>query len=257
MSHPKRSVRSRLLLGVLATAVAAALAGAGAAPASAAPSRHHVLTYAALGDSYAAGQSSDCTHTATSYPLLLDRLRSIRLVQDLTCAGATSEVVRLGQVPALRSGVKLVTVTVGGNDLDVAGLAAVCAPDPSSVACQTGIATRQQALPALYVSLQATIAAIGTAAPRARILVTGYPSLVSTGPIAVATQALDSTIRSATLSASTCQNRVRYVDVQFTGHTLDSADPWFNSTGPDAFHPTAAGQRAYARAIAAALHHHR
>jgi lysophospholipase L1-like esterase len=41
----------------------------------------------------------------------------------------------------------------------------------------------------------------------------------------------------------------------FTGHTLDSAHPWFFASGPDAFHPTPAGERAYARAIARVLHH--
>jgi lysophospholipase L1-like esterase len=244
-----------LLIGLVASLSAVALAGAGAAPASASPASHRALSYAALGDSYAAGQAVDCTHPPTSYPVLLDRLRSVALVQDLACAGATTEAVQVGQVPALRHGVKLVTITVGANDLDLTGLAAACAPDPSSVACQTAILTREQALPALAGRIAATVATVAAAAPRARILVTGYAPLVSTGPLLTATRALNATIRLGALSVASCRTRVRYVDVVFTGHTLDSAHPWFFAAGPDAFHPTPAGERAYARAIATALHH--
>jgi lysophospholipase L1-like esterase len=255
MPRPPRPLRSRLLVGLVATLSAIALAGAGAAPASAAPAGHRSISYAAIGDSYAAGQATDCTHPATGYPLLLDRLRSVRLVQDLTCAGATTAAVLSGQVPALGHHVRLVTITAGANDLDVAGLAAVCAPDPSSVQCGTAILARQQGLPALAVSIAATVRAVAAAAPRATIVITGYAPLASSGPILAATQALNATIRAAALSAGPCASRVRYVDVRFTGHTLDSAHPWFFAAGPDAFHPTPAGERAYARAIAATLHH--
>ena len=248
------STGARVRTGVLAAVLAIGIGGAGAAPASAAPSSHDAITYAAVGDSYAAGQSRDCTHTATSYPLLLDRLRGIDLVQNTTCAGATTADVGTSQLAALPRDVRLVTVTVGANDLDVAGLVQVCVPDASSPACQTAILTRQAHLPALFASLQATFAAIATTAPRAKIVVTGYAPLVSTGPIYSATQALNDVIRNAALSLARCDVHIRYVDVQFTGHTLDSPDPWFTAAGPDPFHPTAAGELAYARAIAAALH---
>jgi lysophospholipase L1-like esterase len=254
MSRVVRPLRSRLIIGLVATLSAVALAGAGAAPATAAPVQQ-ALSYAALGDSYATGQATDCTHPATSYPLQLDRLRSVLLVQDLACAGATTDAARVGQVPALRHGVKLVTITVGANDLDIAGLLAICAPDPSSAACQAAVLTREQALPTLASRIAATVAAVAAEAPRARILVTGYAPLVSSGPLLDGTQALNATIRSAALSVASCRARVRYVDVEFTGHTLDSAHPWFFAAGRDAFHPTPAGERAYARAIARVLHH--
>ena len=47
-----------------------------------------------------------------------------------------------------------------------------------------------------------------------------------------------------------------YVDVteQFEGHGIGSSDdPFINATGADAFHPNAAGYRAYAKAISAAI----
>ena len=44
------------------------------------------------------------------------------------------------QLSALNKGTRVVTLTVGGNDLSVAGIAAACAPGPSP-ACQTAINT--------------------------------------------------------------------------------------------------------------------
>jgi hypothetical protein len=46
-----------------------------------------------------------------------------------------------------------------------------------------------------------------------------------------------------------------YVDVtaQFAQHGIGSPVPFINATGPDAFHPNAAGYRAYADAIFDAL----
>jgi lysophospholipase L1-like esterase len=43
------------------------------------------------------------------------------------------------------------------------------------------------------------------------------------------------------------------VTAAFAGHGIGSPDPWINATGPDAFHPTAAGYTAYTAAIRAAL----
>jgi lysophospholipase L1-like esterase len=150
--------------------------------------------------------------------------------------------------------VRLVTVTVGANDLDVAGLAQICAAAPSSADCQAAILERQAQFPELFASLRATFSAIAATAPKARIIVTGYAPLTSSGPIFIATQALNAVIRNAVLSVATAGAKIRFVDVQFTGHTLDSPDPWFAAAGPDAFHPTAAGEFEYAESIAVALH---
>ena len=39
----------------------------------------------------------------------------------------------------------------------------------------------------------------------------------------------------------------------FGGHGIGSAEPFINSTGPEAFHPNIHGNRAYAKAISAQL----
>ena len=247
---------SRLVAATLATLAAVGLTMGTAMSASAStwPDQDgRVLRYVALGDSYAAGQATDCTHTASSYPLLLDRLRSVDLVRDVTCAGATTATVIATQVGAVDRSVSLVTVTVGANDLNVAGLQAVCAANPASDSCTAAIQADEQQLPALYANLAATYSLIAAASPKATILVTGYAPLVSTGPLFLAEQALDATIQSAVTSVAAAGVHIRYVDVTFAGHTADSPDPWFNLSGPNIFHPTWQGNLAYAAAIARSL----
>src|SRR4051812_38395014 len=249
-----RSARSRMLAGLAALLVSAGLAVGPALPAAAHTGAHrHVLTYVALGDSYAAGQASDCSHTASSYPRRLDALRRVKLLRDASCASATTSIVRRTQLRALTPGVRLVTVTVGANDLDVLGLAGVCAPAPSSFACATALQTRAVELPVLFRRLTATYRAIATRAPRAETLVAGYPALAASGPLSLAQATLNATIRSAVVVAAATGVHIRYVDVQFRGHTVDSPDPWFVLSGPEVFHPNAAGDAAIAASLARAL----
>lgn len=248
-------VRSRSVMLALAALAAVGLTVGTAMPASASPwpDPHGELRYVALGDSYAAGQATDCSHASFSYPLLLDRLPKVDLVSDVSCAGATTSDVITGQLGAVNPSVSLVTVTVGANDLDVVGLEAVCAPDPTSAACAAAIQARQAQLPGLFANLVKTYSLIAAASPGATILVTGYAPLVSTGPLAAAEQALNSTIQGAVTTAASAGAHIRYVPVAFTGHTVGTAYPWFYLSGPNIFHPTWQGDVAYAAAIAGAL----
>lgn len=148
---------------------------------------------------------------------------------------------------------RLVTITVGANDLGLTGLAAACTPDPNAPACVQAIAEAATGLPQLTQDLAATYAAVAAAAPKATIVVTGYAPLVSSGPIYEATRALNLAIQSAVAAVAAGGADIIHVDVAFTGHTLDSGDPWFFISGPNAFHPTPEGERAYADAIAAAI----
>jgi lysophospholipase L1-like esterase len=248
-------VRLRLIAGLAVLLSSGGLVAGSALPAAADTASHsHVLTYVALGDSYAAGQATDCTHTASSYPRRLDALHRIKLLRDVTCASATTSTLRATQLSALNPGVKLVTVTVGANDLDLTALAASCTPVPTSVACLSAIQAGEAELPGLFASLTATYAAIADRAPKAEILVTGYPALLSSGPIATAEEALNATVQAAVAAAAARTGAdIRYVAVDFTGHTLDSPDPWFVVSGPNSFHPNAAGDRAIADALAQAV----
>jgi lysophospholipase L1-like esterase len=272
-----------LLLTIVATVAGLALLTTQPA---AAGSRHRTLSYVALGDSYAAGQGAGayrnaCLQSRFGYPALLDRKTKASLRADATCTGATTSDVISDQVLSLDRRVRLVTLTVGGNDLDVAGVAAACAPGPSapgpsapgpSAECQGAIDAALALLApqpggsVLAGRLATTYATVAAAAPRAQILVTGYPYLFEppdpnapNAPTILAinnaTTALNTTIRASVGAAAAAGANIVFVDVTagFDGHGIGSPHPYFVTTGPDAFHPTAKGYRVYATALREAL----
>jgi lysophospholipase L1-like esterase len=236
---------------------------AGAPPATAAPTAP-VEQYVALGDSYAAGQGAgpylnDCHQSNNGYPALLGAVQGVSLVRNATCSGATTGDVNTTQISSLNGETTLVTLTVGGNDLNAVRVAATCITVP--FACKAAVNAARLRLPALAVKLKATYARIAAAAPSARILVTGYPALFETpvsdpfdmvASLNAATTAMNATIQGAVSLAG--QNFL-FVDVTsaFAGHGIGSADPWINSAGADALHPNAAGYIAYKNALQAVL----
>ena len=244
----------------------------GALPVSAATPR--TLQYVALGDSYAAGQGTgsylnSCLQSDEGYPGLLDARKHLHLRANASCTGATTFDVVETQLSALNKGTRVVTLTVGGNDLSVASIAAACASGPSP-ACQTAINTALSLLatpPGVLAGRLASVyAAVAAAAPRAVILVTGYPYLfeppAANDPNAAtivainnATTALNATIQRTVTAARSAGLNTQYVDVTtaFAGHGIGSPVPYINATGPDAFHPNDAGYAAYAAAVSSAL----
>jgi lysophospholipase L1-like esterase len=272
--------RAARFTGVLA---ALAIAGLTAAPASA----DRFNSYAALGDSYAAGQGAGpyvdaCLRSNHGYPVLLDAARKISLAENAACSGATTSTVRATQIPSLNRKVDLVTVTAGGNDLDSIGALEICTVDPGQ-ACITALKQRAAVLqtaltdPAaspFFQDLLAMLNDVKAKAPRADIYVTGYPLLFEPGAIPAAaqinglTQQLNAVIAKAARQADGGRSKVNYVDVTraFAGHGIGSAQPWIAvppqlctptaicGTLTEAFHPTADGYtNGYAASIQAAL----
>ncbi|MBA3528149.1 MAG: lipase, partial [Propionibacteriaceae bacterium] len=175
-------------LASLATILLAAtgLVAGGTLPAAA--HNQGTINYAALGDSYAAGQGAgayrnDCLQSTNGYPALLDAVKRVKLRRNLSCTGATTQNVIDGQLSALNPGIRLVTLTVGANDLHVGDVAAACSLGPVP-ACQAAIEGARALLAAppggvsvLAARLATTYASVAAAAPKALILVTGYPYL--------------------------------------------------------------------------------
>jgi lysophospholipase L1-like esterase len=266
------SARGRVV-SCLATA-AVALAGfvtVGALPASGAPS---VVEYVALGDSYAAGWGAPpadpedpCQRSAQGYPTLLDDAQKrIELEVNAACKGAKTADVINTQLSALNSDTRLVTLTVGGNDLNVADVAATCTtPGVTAVQCITDIqnAVAPAKLQALYDALTDLYAKVAAGAPDARIVVTGYPYLADPAPgnpiitaLNAATDQLNDTIKQAVTVTQNADVNIRYVDVtaEFAGHGIFSPNPFINPPGTGAaFHSNALGYSVYAAAIADAL----
>ncbi len=212
------------------------------------------------------------------------------------CSGATTQNVlpaSLGGVPQSGAGgttqldnatlknADLVTLTLGGNDVGYVEVLTTCAIGD----CNTPAFEQQRAalIDSTEPKLEAVYRAIAAKAPRARILVLGYPQLFPADPARQACPALgmfqgeqdmlrrlgvrlNATIATA---AAHSGSRVQFVPVvsRFAGHEVcGSKGAWLNAIvtspagglDPGSFHPNLGGQQAgYGAAVNAALAHPR
>jgi lysophospholipase L1-like esterase len=272
-----------------------ALAGfvtAGTLPAAATAS---TVQYVALGDSYAAGVGATivtpqpCGRSGNGYPELLDDQGRIGPVDNVACFGATTSIVADTQVSKLEPDTRLVTLTVGGNDLGFVGLAGPCLSGGlDTTECLAAIykAVADDRLSDLDRNLTGLFTQVASAAPDARIVVTGYPILFEPAAGASgdfnpeiinafdkATALLNETIERSVAAANDADLDIYYVDVteEFAGHGIvslitdtDTNDPiaFIHSVytdviggtlDPARFHPNDKGYSAYADAISGAL----
>jgi lysophospholipase L1-like esterase len=273
--------RTRLLssLGAILLAASGVIAG-GVLPATAAPASPMKKSmvgsrYVALGDSFAAGQGAGrylntCYQSTKGYPALLDAVRGIDLVGNASCSGYTTKDVRDNLPHSLNRSTRLVTLTVGGDDLNVAAVEQACTPVPGptcgpEITAALALLTTGSGTPSeLFKRLAKSFTCIAAAAPHARILVTDYPHLFETPAandpnrdtileINQATDLLNGTIQGAAKSAG---KSFTFVDVAwpFMGHGIGGSGVlWINPAGPDVFHPNALGYVAYESAVQAAL----
>lgn len=220
--------------------------------------------YVALGDSFSAGmgggdESGKCRLSPNSYPNDFARAAGIDLVVNAACAGATTSDLLKHQLIALDDRTDLVTVSVGGNDLGVADIAAECSAG-KAVACRDGVSSALSLLNILPQRLSAVYGAVHDAAPNARIVVTGYvvifdnsnPKAADFGTataINAAALGLNQTIQDVVSAQRAAGVPITYVGVDFAGHGIGSKSPWVNVSGTDAFHPTATGYGQYSSAL--------
>ncbi|MFJ9080505.1 SGNH/GDSL hydrolase family protein [Streptomyces sp. NPDC102278] len=285
---PIRRARATVALTAV-TAALATVAGVGAGPAAAAGT---VLDrYVALGDSYASGAGvpeqadSNCMRSARNYPALLNAALSPATHKDVTCGGATTVHMTSAQnasappqLDALSADTDLVTVTIGGNDVGFANIIVRCvalgAFNLGGSPCKnsytwTGTDQLAATVNATAPKIAATLDGIRRRAPRARILVTGYPAILpdnGTNCPWVATIAKgdapwlrDTHKRLNTMIATqAAAHGAVYVDTygKSIGHDIckPAGTRWMeplltNAAAP--FHPNAAGERAMADALLA------
>ncbi|WP_382306372.1 SGNH/GDSL hydrolase family protein [Herbiconiux sp. UC225_62] len=204
-----------LSAALLALAVTALPATAANAQAPAAPAATEGLQYVALGDSYSAGfglepfsfstPADGCFQAEQNYPHQVAARLGLEL-DDRTCSGAVTANIRdtpqptitgLGTAPVqsqyLTADTDVVTVTIGGNDLGFADVAAFCVSlgpgepilgDPLYTDCSD----YYHPLPEVDLladkiddvvapALASTYALIAEKAPNAKVIVVGYPTL--------------------------------------------------------------------------------
>ena len=266
-----RRRRTALAAGLATLAMAVGLA---AVPAQAVDK----TTYIALGDSYAAGQGAGpyldaCYRSDNAYSELAANSKAIKLVTNAACSGKTTQEVVNTQLRQLNKSTELVTITAGGNNLGFGAIVTKCVTAIYDPAVAPGCykagsdATAQIASGQLAGDVGAMIRRVKVAAPRARIVVTGYPYLYDpvapgrTDPTSLfiyqATQLADGL--NGSIAAAARATGAEYVDVRaaFAGHGINSAAPWINldlsaPTSPDNFHPNAKGYEAYFASLSAA-----
>jgi len=177
------------------------------------------------------------------------------------CSGATSASLISTQLHDLSRSTALVTVEVGGNDAGLVPVLEACALSGSSCAKAITTADRyiQHSLPAV---LSRTYADIRAAAPRAQVIVVGYPRLFTPRGAGCGLHLLSSAdekslnqtadLLDGVIARETRSHRFRFLDPRsaFAGHEICSRSPWINGLVfprvQESFHPNVAGEAGYA-----------
>jgi lysophospholipase L1-like esterase len=250
-------MRSRLFrLVCLALPTAAAVLFAGPA-AAAAP-----VDYVALGDSYSSGVGAGgydplsglCLRSPRSYAPMWAQSHAVSSFWFVACGGATTDDVRNYQLWFVNSGTDLVTITIGGNDIGFASTVITCQLGSDSACLQAIANGRQKAETELPAKLDGLYSDIRQRAPRARVVVLGYPRLLETGscPGGMSQVKRQALADGANQLAGIIAGRAgaagfTYVDVRaaFAGHGICAGTPWINdflSSGiAESFHPNRSG----------------
>jgi lysophospholipase L1-like esterase len=179
----------------------------------------------------------------------------------------------------VKPGVQLVTVSIGGNDQGVFGqLVRRCsklrATAPQGAPCRhymhsTGNDLMLTALRTTRTQVTALVREIRQRAPRAKVLVVGYPQIISADsrcaqlPLATGDYAYGERVNRAmtdVLRSAAQATGATYVDAWAAsqGHDICSDDPWINGAVTDqkraaAYHPFAVEQAAVANLVVDAV----
>ncbi|WCN05045.1 SGNH/GDSL hydrolase family protein [Streptomyces sp. M92] len=271
---------------------AATAASAAPAPPPAEGQGTSEVRYVALGDSFSSGlgipepTDSACGRSSANYPTVVARATEAASFTDVTCAGAATSHMTSPQdsVPpqldALRPDTTLVTLGIGGNDLDLTGVITRCVLlgylAPQGAPCKqsyTLLGTDEigSRIEAVAPRLDAVLDEIRVRSPQARVLLVGYPAIFpDDGSACRETVALAEGdfpwLRDRTKQLNTVLAR------QASLHGAGFADAYGPSVGHDVcrpagvrwiepeetaaaagFHPNAAGHRSTADAVLAAL----
>lgn len=246
------------------------------------------IKYVALGDSYAAYGSlnspksgpAPCLRGADNYPA--EVIKALRANgTDSSCGGAKTEhvlsqwdrgsgVIVPAQVESLKRDTELVTLSIGGNDIDFGTMTSCLyevAQDPNATPCEDRLKTStDQKLTSLTPRLNAVHEEINRRSPNARVIVTGYYSLVASSGSCPAAGAMSMQDRNWVADLTRRVNQVRAEAAMRAGaefvlpahsdeHTAcaEPAQRWVDGTGREtnshAMHPTALGQKVMANAV--------
>lgn len=240
--------------------------------------------YVALGSSFAAGpgipvQLGTCGRSDHNYAHLIATSLNLMLT-DVSCNGATTDNIRntpqgdaAPQIDAVSADTALVTVTIGGNDINYTSSTFACSGTAPDESCTANLdqARINDAVNQLPTKLSATFAAIKAKAPQAIIVLVTYPRVFPVDAISCTELQLSSedTTYLADLGqkleeifvsvASSRQVLIADSYVRAAGHgpCAPTAERWVNGASVAdtgiRYHPTAEGHDEMARLVLAAL----
>lgn len=236
--------------------------------------------YVALGDSYSAAPGvpetsgvDGCFRSSGNYAQRI-AARTGLTVTDVTCSGANSEDLLADQVPAITPAAELVTVSTGGNDFDLfARLIGGCLQSGGGAGASCSDASKaevDEAMPQIAANIGGVLDAVVEAAPRARVVVVGYPDLLPDEgscpdriPLAAGDYAFVNDVThqlSDALASEAAERGLDFVDLEgpSEGHDICSDVPWINGAsvaedGTAPLHPFAREQQAVAALVTAFL----
>lgn len=259
------------------------------------------LNYVALGDSFSSGEgvppfisgtdtsTNGCHRSTQAYAMLLDQdpALNLNLQSFRACSGATTQTMVSGQgdngnqLDAITADTDVVTLTVGGNNVEFATFVENCLT-PGTGGCAEGTESYNlvmqridQLLPGHLTTLFGQIQTqLTNANTTAKVYVVGYPFVLREHPFAACnlgqigsdeeraaeniTMALDARIAEVVVGMN--DSRFNYIDPlpdtsSFTDHDLCGGGPsYFNAYvlgQPQEYtaHPNTLGQEAYASLI--------
>ncbi|WP_329064901.1 SGNH/GDSL hydrolase family protein [Streptomyces sp. NBC_01429] len=273
-----------LLLALLA---AAFLRPTAAGAASAGP------RYVALGSSFAAGPGippaktgigdAVCTRSGNNYASQVARTWGLDLA-DATCGGATTADVltrsQAGQPPqieAVTADARLVTVTIGGNDVNYLGSLGTYSCQTSGTSTSCGTVDRNavnQNLDRVSGLIKDVVDAVHARAPQARVLLVNYQTILPAaggGPgawpcpgvpltddqLAFERGVADRLAAATATAANTAGATLIDIAAESRGHDACAGDPWIEgytvAAGRVGYHPNEAGMTAIAGLIGTEL----
>ncbi|WP_067474063.1 SGNH/GDSL hydrolase family protein [Actinomadura hibisca] len=291
MPLASRPLLRRSLLALVPAALAA-LTLTPTAQAAAAPA------YVALGDSMASGPLIPditgpvaCGRSTHNYPHELASRLGVAGLKDVTCSGAASKHMTepqslslLGQpagtVPpqldALTADTRLVTLTIGGNDAGLVGVAQNCVNLlPTGTPCKTkyvqgGVDQIAQRIDAFEPKLGAVLDGVRQRSPQARVVVTGYGLYIKRGGcwpavpvLPVDADWLQGSVNrmNGVIARQAVAHNMTYIDLvtPSAGHDAcqSPSAKWLEGFTPTSvaapLHPNRRGEENYARIIAEQL----
>ncbi len=239
-----------------------------------------------MGSSYAAGPgvttpadqpATRCARSRDNYAHQVARRLGLDLV-DASCSGATTANLLTpwrelpAQVEAVTADTRLVTMTIGGNDLDFVGnLNAASCRATLGAACPAVQPPDEDSYAAVERALHQVVAAVRARAPGARIVFVEYPAVLPAAGVCARTPMTGADadmLRTTAARLVAITDRVAQAEradvVHFAqtsaGHDACAADPWISgyldASGQKervAYHPNLEGMTAVADEVVKVL----